>query len=82
LAHASLVDRRAPFYAFLTEQHDLRLVFLAGLICIATCGFVAWMLVSKDGCRPAGLNSESSSAFAENKSSILRSTSNHFGFFA
>ena len=30
-------------------------------------------------CRPAGLNSESSSAFAENKSSILRA-SNHFGF--
>jgi hypothetical protein len=33
------------------------------------------------GCRPAGLNSESSSAFAENKSSILRvPASNHFGF--
>ena len=24
-------------YACLTEQHDLRLVFLAGLICVAAC---------------------------------------------
>ena len=74
-------------YDSLTGQYDIRLVFLAGLICITTClismnlfvhandaerGFVAWMLVSEDGCRPAGLNSESPSAFAENKSSILR----------
>src|ERR1700730_1712288 len=32
------------------------------------------------GCRPAGLNSESSSAFAENNSSILRVPVNHFSF--